>query len=349
MTDKLKPSDSVAGYAEFLQDLKARIQQAQIRAALAVNRELVLLYWNIGREILQKQQLLGWGAKVVERLSKDLRREFPEMKGFSRANLLYMRAFAEAYPNERFVQQVVGQIPWGHNIRILDKVKDQTEREFYIRETIANGWSRNVLALQIQSGLYQRQGKALTNFDLTLPKPQSDLAQNLLKDPYSFDFLGLGKEAHERDIERAMMEHLRAFLLELGAGFAFVGNQYHLEVGGEDFFIDQLFYHLKLRCFVVLELKATEFRPEYLGKLNFYLSAVDSMLRHETDAPTVGLLLCRKHNQLVAEYALRDMNKPIGVSAYELTRALPEEFKGSLPTIEEIEAELGEKIDEAKQ
>jgi predicted nuclease of restriction endonuclease-like (RecB) superfamily len=224
-------------------------------------------------------------------------------------------------------------------------VKDLSEREFYIRETIANGWSRNVLALQIQSGLYQRQGKALTNFELTLPKPQSDLAQNLLKDPYNFDFLGLGKEAHERDIERAMMEHLRAFLLELGAGFAFVGNQYHLEVGGEDFFIDQLFYHVKLRCFVVLELKATGFRPEYLGKLNFYLSAVDAILRHETDAPTVGLLLCLKHNRLVAEYALRDMNKPIGVSAYELTRALPEELKGSLPTIEEIEAELSGKIE----
>jgi predicted nuclease of restriction endonuclease-like (RecB) superfamily len=345
MTDKLELTDSVAGYAEFLQDLKARIRQAQIRAALAVNRELVLLYWNIGREILHRQQQLGWGAKIVERLSKDLRREFPDMKGFSRTNLLYMRAFAAAYPDEQFVQEALGQITWYHNITLWDKVKDLSEREFYIRETIANGWSRNVLALQIQSGLYQRQGKALTNFELTLPKPQSDLAQNLLKDPYNFDFLGLGKEAHERDIERAMMEHLRAFLLELGAGFAFVGNQYHLEVGGEDFFIDQLFYHVKLRCFVVLELKATGFRPEYLGKLNFYLSAVDAILRHETDAPTVGLLLCLKHNRLVAEYALRDMNKPIGVSAYELTRALPEELKGSLPTIEEIEAELSGKIE----
>jgi predicted nuclease of restriction endonuclease-like (RecB) superfamily len=208
-----------------VQDLKARIRQAQVRTALAVNRELVLLYWNIGREILQRQQSQGWGAKIIERLSRDLRLEFPEMKGFSRANLLYMRAFAEACPNEQFVQQVVGQIPWGHNLRILDKVKDLKEREFYIRETIANGWSRNVLALQIQSGLYGRQGKALTNFELTLPKPQSDLAQNLLKDPYNFDFLGLGKEAHERDVERAMMEHLRAYLLELGAGFAFVENE----------------------------------------------------------------------------------------------------------------------------
>ncbi|MEW6213255.1 MAG: PDDEXK nuclease domain-containing protein, partial [Acidobacteriota bacterium] len=237
----------------------------------------------------------------------------------------------------------LGQITWYHNITLLDKIKDPAQREFYIRETIANGWSRNVLVLQIQSNLHKRQGKALTNFESTLPKPQSDLAQNILKDPYNFDFLGLGKEAHERDIERGMIEHLRAFLLELGAGFAFVGSQYHLEVGGEDFFIDQLFYHLKLRCFVVLELKATEFRPEYLGKLNFYLSAVDSLLRHETDAPTIGLLLCLKHNRLVAEYALRDMNKPIGVSAYELTRALPEELRGSLPTIEEIEAELSDR------
>jgi len=344
MTSELERVDSVVGYAEFLLDLKARIQQAQVRAALAVNRELVLLYWQIGREILQKQRELGWGAEVVERLSKDLRREFPEMKGFSRTNLLYMRAFAEAYEDEQFVQQVVGRIPWGHNVRILDSVKDPKEREFYIRETIANGWSRNVLALQIQSDLYQRQGKALTNFELTLPKPQSDLAQNLLKDPYNFDFLGLGKEAHERDIERAMMEHIRAYLLEMGAGFGFVGSQYHLEVGGEDFFLDQLFYHLKLRCFVVLELKATEFRPEYLGKLNFYLSAVDDLLRHEGDAPTIGLLLCRERNHLVAEYALRDINKPIGVSAYELTRSLPENLRGSLPTIEEIEAELSEEF-----
>lgn len=346
MTDELEQVDSVAGYAEFLLGLKARIQQAQVRAALAVNRELVLLYWQIGREILQKQRELGWGAKVVERLSKDLRREFPEMKGFSPRNLKYMRAFAEGYEDEQFVQQVAAQIPWFHNCILLDRVKDPKEREFYIRETIANGWSRNVLALQIQSGLYGRQGKALTNFELTLPQPQSDLAQNLLKDPYNFDFLGLGKEAHERDIERAMMEHVRAYLLEMGAGFAFVGSQYHLEVGGEDFFLDQLFYHLKLRCFVVLELKATEFRPEYLGKLNFYLSAVDDLLRHEGDAPTIGLLLCRKHNQLVAEYALRDINKPIGVSAYELTRSLPENLRGSLPTIEEIEAELSEKFEE---
>lgn len=346
MTDELEQVDSVAGYAEFLLDLKARIQQAQVRSALAVNRELVLLYWQIGREILRKQQELGWGAKVVERLSKDLRREFPEMKGFSPRNLKYMRAFAEGYEDEQFVQQLAAQIPWFHNCILLDRVKDPKEREFYVRETIANGWSRNVLALQIQSGLYGRQGKALTNFELTLPQPQSDLAQNLLKDPYNFDFLGLGKEARERDIERAMMEHIRAYLLEMGAGFAFVGSQYHLAVGGEDFFLDQLFYHLKLRCFVVLELKATEFRPEYLGKLNFYLSAVDDLLRHEGDAPTIGLLLCREHNHLVAEYALRDINKPIGVSAYELTRSLPKNLRGSLPTIEEIEAELSGKFEE---
>jgi predicted nuclease of restriction endonuclease-like (RecB) superfamily len=226
-----------------------------------------------------------------------------------------MRTFAEAYPDEHFVQEALAQITWYHNITLLDKVKNPKERESYIRETIANGWGRDVLTLQIQSGLYERQGKTLTNFELALPKTQSDLAQNLLKDPYNFDFLGLGQEAHELDVELVIMEHIHAYFLELCAGFAFVGNQFHLEVGGEDFFIDQLFYHLMLRCFVVLELKATGFRPEYLGKLNFYLSAVDDLLRHEADALTIELLLCREHNHLVAEYALRDIHKPIGVSA----------------------------------
>jgi predicted nuclease of restriction endonuclease-like (RecB) superfamily len=327
-------------YAEFIETLKTDIQRSQIKAALAVNRELVLLYWRIGNGILAKQKELGWGAKVVEQISRDLRLAFPAMKGFSRTNLLYMRLFAENYPDDQIVQQLVGQIPWGHIVRILDKVKDQAEREFYIRKTIENGWSRNVLEIQIETGLYLRQGKAVTNFELTMPKLQSDLAQQLLKSPYNFDFLGLTDEAHERDIEQAMMRHIRAFLLELGVGFAFVGSQYRLEGGGEEFFIDQLFYHLKLRCYFVLELKAGKFKPEYLGKLNFYLSAIDDLLREEADKPSVGMILCRGENNTVVEYALRDMSKPIGISSYELTRILPENLRGNLPTIEEIEAEV---------
>ena len=329
-----------AEYQLLLEQLKADIRTTQTKAVLAVNRELVLLYWRIGKNILAKQKELGWGAKVVEQISRDLRLEFPAMKGFSPRNVKYMRALAENYPDEQFVQQLVAQIPWGHNARILDKANDQTEREFYLRKTIENGWSRNVLEIQIETGLYGRQGRAITNFALTLPPVQSDLAQEILKSPYNFDFLGLGEEALERDIEAAMMRHIRDYLLELGTGFAFVGSQYRLEVGGEEFFIDQLFYHLKLRCFLVLELKAGKFKPEYLGKLNFYLSAVDDLLRNEGDAPSVGLILCRGENQTIVEYALRDMSKPIGVSAYELTRSLPENLRGSLPTIEEIEAEL---------
>ncbi len=329
-------------YAEFLQSLKERISKAQVKAVLAVNRELVLLYWQIGREILERQKAQGWGAKVIEQLSKDLRVAFPEMKGFSRANLLYMRAFAENYPDEEFVQQVVGQIPWGHNVRILDKAKTPEEREFYIRKTIENGWSRNVLVLQIESRLYERQGKAVTNFELTLPKPQSDLANQLLKDPYNFDFLTLHDAAVERDLEKALIENIRKFLLELGVGFAFVGSQYHLEIGGEDFYIDLLFYHLKLRSFVVIDLKMGKFKPEFAGKMNFYLSAVDDLLKHEKDEPTIGLILCKTKNKFIAEYALRKMQSPIGVSEMNWLEKLPENLKGTLPTIEEIEAELNE-------
>ncbi len=336
--NKLKISDE--DYKNFLQDLKQRIASAQVKAALAVNRELVLLYWQIGREILQRQNAQGWGAKIIEQLSKDLRSAFPEMKGFSRANLLYMRAFAEAYSNEEFVQQVVGQIPWGHNVRILDKVKTPEEREFYIRKTIENGWSRNILVLQIESKLYERQGKAVTNFELTLPKPQSDLARQLLKDPYNFDFLTLHDEAVERDLEKALLENIRKFLLELGVGFAFVGSQYNLKVGGQDFYIDLLFYHLKLRSFVVIDLKMIEFKPEFAGKMNFYLSAVDDLIKHEKDEPSIGLILCKSKNGVVAEYALRDMKKPIGVSEMQLLEKLPENLKGKLPTIEELESEL---------
>ena len=329
-------------YGDFLQSLKTRIQQAQIKAALAVNAELVLLYWQIGREILDRQKAQGWGAKVIEQLSKDLRSEFPQMKGFSRTNLLYMRSFAEKNPDEQFVQEVLGQITWYHNITLLDKVKDANQREFYIQKTIENGWSRNILVLQIESRLYERQGKAVTNFEKTLPKPQSDLATQLLKDPYNFDFLTLHDEAVERDLENGLLQNLRKFLIELGVGFAFVGSQYHLEVGEQDFYIDLLFYHLKLRAFVVIDLKMREFKPEDAGKMSFYLTATDNILKHETDAPSIGLILCKTKNKLVAEYALQNVKSPIGVSEIQLAEALPENLKGSLPTIEEIEKELND-------
>ena len=333
-------TQEVAGYGALLEDLKARIRTAQVRAALAVNRELVLLYWQIGREILARQREAGWGAKVVERLAVDLRREFPEMTGFSARNLKYMRAFAEAYPDEPFVQQPVAQIPWGHNIALLDKVKEPAEREWYARKTIEHGWSRNVLVHQIESGLHRRQGQAVTNFERTLPAPQSDLACELIKDPYHFDFLQLGEEARERELERGLLLHLRDFLLELGVGFAFVGSQYHLEVGGQDYYLDLLFYHLRLRCHVVIELKIGAFRPEDAGKMNFYLSAVDDLLRHPDDQPSIGLILCRERNRVVAEYALRGVEQPIGVSEYRLTERLPEQLRGSLPSAEELEREL---------
>lgn len=324
-------------YGPFLQALKERIQNARVRAMLSVNHELILLYWEIGREILDRQEVQGWGSKVVERLSRDLRQAFPEMKGLSPRNVKYMRLLAETYKDERFVQQLVAQIPWGHNIRILDKAKSQDEREFYIKGTINNGWSRNILSLQIESKLYERQGKAVTNFELTLPKHQSDLAKDILKDPYNFDFLLLGSEAQERDVENALLLDLRKFLLEMGVGFAFIGNQYHLEVGDKDFYIDLLFYHLRLRCFVVIDLKMREFQPEDGGKMNFYLSAVDDLLRHENDGPSIGLILCREKNRFIAEYAIRDIRKPVGVADFQFTHNLPENLESDLPTIEELE------------
>jgi predicted nuclease of restriction endonuclease-like (RecB) superfamily len=330
-------------YQELLISLKQRIHTSQIRAALAVNNELILLYWQIGREILLRQSQQGWGAKVIDRLSQDLREEFPELKGLSRTNLMYMRAFAEAYSEEQIVQQVVGQIPWGHNLVILDKVKDSDARRWYAQQVTINGWSRNILTLQIESQLYQRQGQAVTNFEATLPPARSDLVRATLKDPYVFDFLSLGTEAQERELESALVQHIERFLLELGAGFAFVGKQFPLEIGGQDFRVDLLFYHLKLRCYVVIELKVDEFKPEYAGKLNFYLSAVDDLLRHPHDEPTIGILLCRSKNGVVAEYALRDINKPMGVAEWTqaLTKSLPDPLVSKLPSIEELEAELG--------
>ena len=334
-------------YAALLSDLKAQIRTAQTRAALSVNRELVVLYWHIGRVILQRQQAEGWGAKVIDQLSRDLKAEFPYMKGFSPRNLKYMQQFAAAWPDEQMVQQVVAQIPWGHNIILLQSLKDAAQRQWYAQAAIQHGWSRNVLAHQIDSRLIERQGQATTNFDRALPASQSELARQLLKDPYNFDFLTLHDQALERDLEKGLLAHLRDFMLELGVGFAFVGSQYHLEVGGEDFYLDLLFYHLKLRCYVVVELKIGEFRPEYVGKMNFYLSAADDLLRHEQDGPSIGLLLCRTQNKVIAEYALRGVDKPLGVSTYELAESLPAELRGSLPSVEELEKEM-EKLGSGK-
>lgn len=328
------------GYDNFLTALKKRIRHAQLRAALSVNQELVLLYWSIGRDILARQKEQGWGAKIIDRLAADLHKAFPEMTGFSPRNLKYMRAFGAAWPDEPFVQQVAAQIPWFHNCVLLDQVKNRHEREWYIRQTIENGWSRNVLVHQIESGVYRRQGKALTNFTRTLPTPQSELAQQVLKDPYNFDFLTLGREAQERELERGLLDHIRDFLLELGIGFAFVGSQYPLQVGGEEFRIDLLFYHLKLRAYVIIDLKMESFKPEFSGKMNFYLSAVDDLLRHPSDQPSIGIILCKSKNKIVAEYALRDLRKPMGVSEYHLTESLPKQLKSSLPSVRQLEAEL---------
>ncbi|NJA08104.1 DUF1016 domain-containing protein [Methylococcaceae bacterium WWC4] len=345
MNDQIKPAsliDTPTGYTDWLTELKTRIHSAQQRAALSVNRELILLYWQIGRDILERQAQQGWGAKVIERLSHDLRTSFPDMKGFSRANLMYMRAFAEAWPDVEIVQQLVGRLPWGHNLVLLSKLKDAENRKRYAERAIEYVWSRNVLNIHIETRLLEREGNAVTNFEVNLPKPHSDLARESLKDPYLFDFLGIGQEADEREIESALVQHITRFLIELGAGFAFVGRQYHLEVGGDDFFIDLLFYHLKLRCYVVVELKTGAFKPEHTGQLSFYLTAVDAQLKSEHDGPTIGLLLCKTKNRVVAEYALRDTNKPIGVAEYQLVEALPAELQTSLPSIEQIERELVE-------
>ena len=329
-------------YQNLLTRLKSQIRTAQVRAAVAVNQELILLYWGIGKEILTRQKEDGWGTRVIERLAKDLRSEFPDMQGLSPRNLGYMKAFAEAWPEEPILQQLAAKLPWFHNCVLIDKVKDPAERTWYVQQAIQNGWSRNVLVLQIETGLYRRQGKAVTNFQATLPAPQSDLAQQLIKDPYNFDFLTLTSEAQERDLERGLLEHLRQFLIELGTGFAFVGSQVPLEVGGEDFKLDLLFYHLKLRCFCVIDLKMTPFKPEYTGKMNFYPAAVDDLLRHPDDQPSIGLILCKTKNRIIAEYALRNTSTPMGISEFRHLEEIPEGLiKGGLPTIEEIEAELG--------
>lgn len=333
-------------YAPWLATLKTRIHAAQQRASLAVNRELVSLYWQIGRDILERQRNEGWGAKIIERLAQDLRSAFPNIKGFSPRNLKYMRAFAEAWPDEPFVQAVLAQLPWYHHIALLDKLKTTEERRFYAAKAIDHHWSRNILVMQIESRLLERSGQAVTNFPASLPKPQSDLARESLKDPYRFDFLGLTDDAQERDIEHALVKHVTEFLLELGAGFAFVGRQVLLDVGGEEFIIDLLFYHLKLRCYVVIELKGGKFKPEHLGQLGFYLTAVDRQVKSEHDNPTIGLLLCKSKNKIVAEYALGDKSQPMGIAEFKLLDSLPAELQTSLPSIEAIEQALAADMEE---
>ncbi|WP_277058743.1 PDDEXK nuclease domain-containing protein [Trichlorobacter lovleyi] len=328
------------GYADWLMELKSRIHSAQQRATQAVNRELVLLYWQIGRDILARQAEQGWGAKVIERLAHDLRTAFPDMQGFSPRNLKYMRAFAEAWPDAQFVQEVLAQLPWYHQLALLDKLDTPESRRWYAAKAIEHNWSRNILVMQIETRLLERQGKTVNNFEQRLPAPQSDLARESLKDPYRFDFLGLSDEAQEREIENALVKHVTEFLLELGAGFAFVGRQVLLDVGGDEFFIDLLFYHLKLRCYVVIELKSGKFKPEHLGQLGFYLTAVDTQVKSEHDNPTIGLLLCKSKNKVVAEYALRDNAQPLGIAEYKLLESLPESLQTSLPSIEQIEREL---------
>lgn len=327
-------------YDTLLTALKQRIRDARLRTAIGVNRELLLLYWRIGTDILRQQQAEGWGTKVIDRLAADLRRSFPEMTGMSPRNLRYMRAFAEAWSDEQIVQQLVAQLPWGHMTVLLDQLKTADEREWYTRQAVEHGWSRAVLANQIASDLRGRTGTALSNFDRTLPAPQSELAQQLIKDPYAFDFLGLGPEVSERELERALLDQLRAFILELGKGFAFVGSQFPLEVGGQDYFLDLLFFHYRLNCFVVIELKVEPFRPEFAGKMNFYLSAVDDQVRQPHHQPSIGIILCQDRNEVIVEYALRDSAKPMGVAKYQLLTAPPEALQAALPTPDELAREF---------
>ena len=331
-----------ADYAAALVEIKRRIQEERLRVVLTANAAMVLLYWDLGRMILERQDRAGWGAKVIDRLAADLREAFPDMKGFSPRNLKYMRALAAAWPERAIVQEALAQIPWYHHIALLEKLDDPAERLWYARQAMEQGWSHNILVLQIQGRAHERQGKAITNFRDTLPPTESDLAAQVFKDPYLFDFLGTADPRREREIEQALVARIQRFLLELGTGFAFVGRQVPLEVGDQDFQVDLLFYHLKLRCYVVVELKAVPFDPAFVGQLNLYLSAADDLLRHPDDQPTIGLLLCRAKNKVVVEYALRHLMRPIGVAGWEtkLVEKLPKALKGSLPTVEEIEAEL---------
>ncbi len=336
------PSD----YDVAVNEIKNRIQTERLHVALAANTAMILMYWEIGSIILTRQKNEGWGTKVIDRLSADLREEFPDMRGLSPRNLKYMRKFAEAWPDRAIVQRTVAQLPWRSNLTLIEKIAEQNLRLWYAQHTAENGWSREILELQIASGLYQRQGKSVNNFALSLPPADSDMAAQVFKDPYLFDFIGTADPRREREVEQALVDHVQKFLLEMGAGFAFVGRQVHLEFSNKDYYLDLLFYHLKLRCYVVVELKAVPFEPEFVGKLNMYMGAVDDLLRNADDKPTIGLLLCKGKDKIIAEYALSGFTRPIGVADWkkELTEALPADLKGSLPTVEEIEAELGELV-----
>jgi predicted nuclease of restriction endonuclease-like (RecB) superfamily len=342
-------------YKNWIVELKGKIRSTQIKAAMAVNTVLIEFYWELGKMITEQQTAYGTG--FLEQVSKDLKTEFPEMNGFSVTNLKYCKAFynyvvirpqlegesansKSPQLGDDLERELVFKLPWGHIKLLIDKIKNTSESHFYIQETITNNWSRDVLALQIKTDLYKRQGSAITNFADTLPNPFSDLAQQTLKDPYIFDFMTMSKPFQEKDIEKQLMAHITKFLLELGKGFSFVGQQYHFEIAENDYYMDLLFYHIKLKCYVVIELKNTKFKPEYAGKLNFYLSAVDSLIKQEEDKPTIGILLCRDKNNIEAEFALRDINKPMGISEFQFTEIVPEELKSSLPSIEEIEQEL---------
>ena len=320
-------------YDSFVGRIKERIRTSQIKAALAANAELVLHYWELGREILDSQETWGWGAKVIDRLASDLQQAFPKLSGYSVRNLKYMRAFAEAWPDRQIVHQLGAQIPWKHNCVLLDRVKDASTRTFYIQKTVEHGWSRAVLVHQLDTELHKRLGKAPSNFVMTLPPIQSDLAQELLKDPYIFKPAPLDESANERAIEQALVDRLKDFLIELGSGFAFVGNQVRLEVDGEEFFLDLLFYHTRLHCYIVIELKAVDFKPEFTGKMNFYQAAVDNLLKTPQDGPTIGLILCRGKNKTIVEYTLRDAKSPIGIAEYRL---LPSDLKSALPKVQEL-------------
>ncbi len=345
MGNELLPSD----YHAFLTTIKTRIQQTQLRAVVAVNKELILLYWQIGKAILERQQEEGWGTKVIDHLSADLHASFPQMRGFSVRNLKYMRAFAQAYPEEAIVQQVVAQIPWGHHLILLDAIKDELERLWYIQQTIAHGWSRNVLVHHIDTRLFHRKGQAITNFTQALPALDSDLATNLLKDPYVFDFITTTDENKERHLQSALLANLQRFLLELGVGFTFVGSNYHLVVGNEDYYIDLLFYHIRLHCFIVIELKAGSFKPEYAGKLNFYMTAIDRQVKLPEDNKTIGIILCKTKNKVTAEYALSNIQSPMGIATYQTSEELPENLKDKLPDIKELEAQLAEVKEENQE
>lgn len=354
MADKKRNAMSAHNhFADLLSEVKGRIQSAQTRAVLAVNTELVHLYWDIGRIINDRQLREGWGAAVIPRLSCKLKNELPELKGFSERNIKRMLAFYRDYPDPAaIVPQPVAQlsesllwsVPWAHHVILMDKVADFPTRRWYMEQTLANGWSRNILALQIDAQAHVRHGKAVSNFGAMLPSSQSDLVQQTLKDPYIFDFLTLTEPFQERELETELVRHLEKFLLELGQGFAFVGRQYRLDVGGDDFYIDLLFYHLRLRAFIVIDLKKGKFKPEYAGKLNFYCNVINDRLKHSSDQPTIGLILCQTRDKLLAEYSFAGIDKPIGISTYELTRALPQGLQSALPTVEEIEAELGERV-----